>query len=214
MTYCMSDIHGRLDKYLAMLNLIKFTDSDKLFIIGDVIDRGPDGVDVLLDIMARKNVTLLLGNHEVLLLSTLGPNNIVGARRIWQDNGGSKTRKDLLYCRDAKVRSDIIHYLMRCPDYFETEINGTIFHLVHGYPGETQHDRLWKRPKRGQRAPFSDKITIVGHTPTLDYMKDKTVEMSIWYGDGIIDIDCGCGHDDQRARLACLCLDTMQEFYV
>lgn len=214
MTYCMSDIHGELDKYQAMLKLINFSNKDTLIIVGDVIDRGPDGVDILLDIMSRKNILFVLGNHEELLLSTLGPNNSFGARQIWQSNGGGKTRKDLLYCRDTETRCRIIRFLLNTPDHLEMEVNGTLFHFVHGYPGGSRDIRLWERPKKKQPAPFADKIAVVGHTPTIDYAEDKTTPMVIWYGDGIIDIDCGCGHNDPRARLACLCLDTMQEFYI
>ena len=45
MIYCMSDIHGELDRFKAMLDLINFSSDDTLYIIGDVIDRHPGGVD-------------------------------------------------------------------------------------------------------------------------------------------------------------------------
>ena len=41
MTYVMSDIHGEYEKYLKMLDLIGFRDEDELYVLGDVIDRGP-----------------------------------------------------------------------------------------------------------------------------------------------------------------------------
>lgn len=40
-------------------------------------------------------------------------------------------------------------------------------------------------------------------------------DYSIWHGNGIIDIDCGCGNlNAPHRRLACLRLDDMAEFYV
>ena len=66
--YCVSDIHGELDKYERMLELIRFSDSDQMYIIGDVIDRGAMGVDVLRKIMDAPNMTMLLGNHEQMCL--------------------------------------------------------------------------------------------------------------------------------------------------
>lgn len=54
MHYCLSDIHGEFDRYQAMLEEIHLTDDDTLYVVGDVIDRAPGGVDVLEDIMARK----------------------------------------------------------------------------------------------------------------------------------------------------------------
>lgn len=38
--YCVSDIHGELDKFERMLRLIRFSDADHLYIIGDVIGHG------------------------------------------------------------------------------------------------------------------------------------------------------------------------------
>ena len=64
MIYCMSDIHGHYDKYLEMLRKIDFKDSDTLFVLGDVVDRGPSSMEILLDMMCRPNVIPILGNHE------------------------------------------------------------------------------------------------------------------------------------------------------
>ena len=47
MTYVMSDIHGQYDKYLAMLDKIAFSDDDTLYILGDVLDRGEEPVELL-----------------------------------------------------------------------------------------------------------------------------------------------------------------------
>lgn len=43
MIYVMSDIHGCYEKYRAMLKAIKFAEDDALYVLGDVLDRGPDG---------------------------------------------------------------------------------------------------------------------------------------------------------------------------
>lgn len=80
MIYCVSDIHGDLDKLERMMELIRFSDADHLYIIGDVIDRGVMGVDILRWIMVAPNMTMLLGNHEQMCLDTLGPKNEFGAR--------------------------------------------------------------------------------------------------------------------------------------
>ena len=61
--YVMSDIHGCFDKYQAMLWEIDFSPRDTLYILGDVIDRGPDGIKILQDMNRRSNVFPILGNH-------------------------------------------------------------------------------------------------------------------------------------------------------
>ena len=84
MIYCMSDIHGEKDRFDKMLDLIHFSDSDTLYIIGDVIDRGPSGIEILKFIMDHPNIILIMGNHEDICLKTLGPRNEFGARDIWR----------------------------------------------------------------------------------------------------------------------------------
>lgn len=37
--YCISDIHGEYEKFIKMLELIELSDSDTLYVIGDVLDR-------------------------------------------------------------------------------------------------------------------------------------------------------------------------------
>lgn len=44
MIYAIADIHGQYDKYISMLTKISFCDDDILFVLGDVIDRGPHGM--------------------------------------------------------------------------------------------------------------------------------------------------------------------------
>ena len=41
-TYVMSDIHAMAELFWKMLDKIQFSDRDTLYILGDMIDRGPD----------------------------------------------------------------------------------------------------------------------------------------------------------------------------
>lgn len=58
MIYCISDIHGEVNRFTAMLDQIHFSTEDTLYIIGDVIDRALGGVDILKQIMAAFNMVL------------------------------------------------------------------------------------------------------------------------------------------------------------
>ena len=58
MIYVMSDLHGCFDKYRAMLDKINFNAEDTLYILGDVVDRGEDGIKILLDMMSRTSISL------------------------------------------------------------------------------------------------------------------------------------------------------------
>ena len=66
MIYAMSDLHGCYYKYTRMLEKINFSVSDTLYILGDIVDRGPDGMKIWQDIIQRKNIIALRGNHDFL----------------------------------------------------------------------------------------------------------------------------------------------------
>lgn len=75
MRYIISDIHGCKKEYLKLLDKINFSDADHLYVLGDVLDRGFDPIGVLKDMMNRKNVTFIMGNHDYLFyhfLKTIG----------------------------------------------------------------------------------------------------------------------------------------------
>ena len=215
MIYCMADIHGELDFFVQMLEQIRFSDTDHLYILGDVIDRGTGGVDILEQIMGTPNMTMLLGNHEQMCLSTLGPNNEVGARDLWRQNGGMTTYQELLYHSTPQKRDRILRFLSGLPDSLDLTVGKQNFHLVHGFPGHDRDTRIWGRVEPDSVNPYEDTVCIVGHTPTVFLTGRMEEDFSVGHGNRIIDIDCGCGHlNAPHRRLACLCLDDMAEFYV
>ena len=70
MHYATSDLHGfPLDDFLRLLDKAGFSEDDELYVLGDVIDRNGDGgIETLRWMMRQPNVTMLLGNHEAMLL--------------------------------------------------------------------------------------------------------------------------------------------------
>lgn len=75
-TYVIGDIHGMYGSYMDIMK--KMTPNDHLIILGDVIDRGNGGIQIIQDIMKRKQdrhhnpeITFLLGNHEMQFLETV-----------------------------------------------------------------------------------------------------------------------------------------------
>ncbi len=68
MKYIIADIHGCYEEYIELLSKIHLSEDDWLYILGDTLDRGPEPVKVLLDIMKRQNVTYIMGNHDYLFL--------------------------------------------------------------------------------------------------------------------------------------------------
>ena len=70
MIYVTSDLHGYpLKKFQRLLEKAEFSQEGFLFVLGDVIDRGPEGAQLLRWMAEQPNVQLILGNHEGMLLS-------------------------------------------------------------------------------------------------------------------------------------------------
>ena len=67
MIYVMSDIHGQKRRFDSVMRQIGLRAEDTLYVLGDVIDRNPDGIKLLRQIMAMPNVKMLLGNHELMI---------------------------------------------------------------------------------------------------------------------------------------------------
>jgi len=212
MIYCMADLHGDMEKYQEILRTIQFSDEDYMYVIGDVIDRGSQGVDILLDIMRRSNMLLLRGNHEQMCIDNLLIRD-GETRDRWQRNGGSITRQDLLYKRTRQEKEQILRFLRKTPLFIDLEVGGKKYHLVHGFPADTDHDRVWGRPEANTPRPLQNTTAIIGHTPTMFLTGDENAPMQIFHGDGWIDIDCGCACESSIRRLGCLRLNDMREFY-
>ena len=217
LVYCIADIHGEIERFHKMLELINFSDTDTLYILGDVIDRYPGGLEIISEVMDKPNIKMIVGNHEHMMLDVLGPINMSLSKGVWLSNGGDSTYHEWLYLTDVKVKAKILDYLSKLPDHLDIEVNGKQFHLVHAYPGDDLDSRVWNRPERGEKIDYHGKMVILGHTPTL-YFADHEIKepelLKIYWGSGFVGIDCGCGHHDGRKQLACLRLDDLAEFYV
>ena len=60
MRYIVSDLHGCFEQYQELLAKIDFSETDELYVLGDVVDRGPEPIRILQDMMKRPNVIFIL----------------------------------------------------------------------------------------------------------------------------------------------------------
>ncbi len=68
--YYISDIHGCLYELKSLLKKIKFNIyKDKLWIIGDLIFKGPESIKILLFLYnIKENIKIILGNHDLFFI--------------------------------------------------------------------------------------------------------------------------------------------------
>lgn len=103
-TFIISDIHGNNELFRKSLKQIGLKKTDKLLLLGDLIDRGPDSKGVLDTIIllleSGFNIECLIGNHEKMLLdASLNTNNL----NLWVINGGDKTLSSFLTSSIEKI---------------------------------------------------------------------------------------------------------------
>lgn len=129
--YVCSDIHGLYDLYEIMLNEIRLGETDRLYIIGDMIDRGPDGIRIMQDAAARDNVTCLIGNHEYMMWKYIN-RTMFWEERIWlhPGNGGRQTLS--VYKKlSPDERESVKRFLSGLYLQIEVEVEDTTFLLSH-----------------------------------------------------------------------------------
>lgn len=64
----IGDIHGCHEEFAELLRRLKLTPADRLILLGDLINRGPDSRAVI-DLARKHRAIALLGNHEHRLLT-------------------------------------------------------------------------------------------------------------------------------------------------
>lgn len=68
-TYAIGDIQGSYNEFRRLLDLINFNAKDKLWLVGDIVNRGPDSLLLLRFLRAMNDsVVAVLGNHDLHLL--------------------------------------------------------------------------------------------------------------------------------------------------
>ncbi len=226
MIYAVSDLHGCYDKYRKLLECLHMTSDDSLYILGDIVDRGSEGMKILLDLINRKNVFSCRGNHDhcaqILLRSFVLPDDgyfadgLEEAFRLWLFDGGSTTYDEFLKLDESEQRA-VLRYLGSLPVYKKLTVGDQKFFLAHTVPKKSKmldihnwknSDFIMGEPEY-EKTYFEDTIIITGHIPTG--FIDPEYAGRIWKGNNHIAIDCGAVFGNP---LGCICLDTMEEIYV
>jgi len=110
----MSDIHGDIQRYNSIMSKINLKAEDKLYVLGDVIDGMPYGIEILLDLVERKNVTVLLGNHELMMLNAIQNPHNSSLLHKWFKNEGVSTLKNFTN-QSKTTQQSIIERITQMP---------------------------------------------------------------------------------------------------
>ncbi|MCF8256346.1 MAG: serine/threonine protein phosphatase [Flavobacteriales bacterium] len=204
----MADIHGCALTFRALLEKVALTKEDQLFILGDLINRGPRSSEVVDHVMQLLTegyeVHALRGNHEEILLhiAKTGPGELPLLLQ-------PRNAMDMLNGR-GKVKKRFLRYFRTLPYCFE--LDG--FYLVHaGFnlravdPLTDLHAMVWQRPFVLKDSLVNGRRVVHGHQPRSMGRIRKMVEGGL----PAICIDNGCTHGymgEGYGALVCLDLDS------
>ncbi|WP_239004676.1 metallophosphoesterase family protein [Paenibacillus tepidiphilus] len=216
----ISDIHGCHRELNALLAKADYSPSrDRLVLMGDYVDRGPDSRAVVEQVMAlheQHGAVVLKGNHDQMACDALNSEDDDKLDTHWLTNGGYQTL--MSYCgqqffvqeagwteyKRAKAYlkeefGDHFDFLNRLPVYYESEqhlfVHAGIDPAVTDWRTQRPYDFIWIREAFHKHPVVTtDKTVVFGHTPTLGLHQRE----EIWYsplGDKIgIDGACAYGH--------------------
>ncbi len=147
MKYVISNLYGDWDKYTAILKNIDFKKEDMLFVLGDIVDGGTRGLEILKDMMLRDNVYPILGDHDYIAYEVLSgiweetrdditaPLGKELAERCqeWAERGGESTMEEFFKLSDDDKEA-VLEYMEEFTLYEEVEAGGMDFVLCHSMP--------------------------------------------------------------------------------
>ncbi len=229
MTYVVSNLYGRHDKFEKLLSKIRFGDRDIMYVLGNIVDHGEESVQLVEDLSMRVNVYCVLGEHDYrayLMLSEFdrilreggAPTPDFAAEMIkWAQNGGQPTL-EAFKSADADTREGFLEFLSDLPVFEEAEAGGREYVLTcRGIKDFFANKDLYDYELDAfldahidlEREYYSDKTTVVGyldyeHTPAGRAGKVNRAKNNIA-------LACDMSENEDAV---CVCLETNEEYYV
>jgi len=162
--FVVGDVHGHLKQLQDQLKALAFDPaSDRLFCLGDVVDRGPDSA-AMLDMIDQKSVFSILGNHEAMMIAGFeNPADV----QLHFSNGG-----EWFYDLNRSEQSRLVDKVRLWPWAMEVETGSGTAGLVHADVPESSWDVVQKLTEFASKpwaegAPMSDPHIAIATQPLL-----------------------------------------------
>ena len=184
----ISDIHGCLKSFKALLYKIAYSEKDELYLLGDYIDRGPDSKGVIDYIWQLQYegffVHCLRGNHEQMLLDGF---NDPFDLQLWHNHGGVEAMASFGAKSLEEIPLEYLEWFDKLPYFIEVDEYilvhaGLNFNLPNPFDGA--QSMIWIRNWYDQikKDWLGNRIVVHGHVPTkastirenLDKIEEKS----------------------------------------
>lgn len=222
--FVIGDIHGCLKTLTQLIEQkIRPETGDKLYFVGDYIDRGPDSKGVLdyLIGMAEEGYQMVFirGNHEEMMIESFSSEIYF---HPWMYNGGGMTLESFGLTQeqylglpgDKKLPTKYLKFLSQTTYYVELDKAFVVhagFNFKDNNPFHDLDAMIWSRNFDYDRFKAKGKPVIHGHTPTiLDSIRRTLFDSKR----ELVNIDAGCVYTDypELGNLVALDLDNWQLF--
>jgi serine/threonine protein phosphatase 1 len=210
----ITDIHACFYSFKNLLEeKVKLQKKDRLYLLGDYINKGPHSKEVLDYLMGLRQggyqLNLLRGNHEQELLNVLdgksGLDDLMskGAQTLLKSFGVEQPQQIPLVYIDF-IRS--MEYFFELPDFYLVHAG---FDFSKQNPFTASETLLNIRSYTVDLNKTQNRRVIHGHTPTnlIQILQSLEAKSSLHYS-----LDAGCAYKDnqQQAHLIALDLDSWQ----
>jgi len=215
-SFVVGDIHGCYNTFKRLIETnIKLTLNDRLFLLGDYVDRGPDSKGVL-DYIFRLvqdgfNILPLRGNHEDIYVECTENNEMETLH--WLLRSG----RSLNLLDENGILQHKYYYFFRSLPYCFRLQN---FYLVHGgfdfskeAPFDDVSSMLWLRHTTPDNRYLEGRYLIHGHEPT----NRQTIIETVQNKQQVICLDNGAVFNKphkayDHTQLGCLCALDIDSF--
>ena len=212
MRYVISDIHGCSRTFRTLVeDVLKFSDTDELYLLGDYVDRGPDSkgvLDFIMELQQGDNVRVVRGNHDHLMMESAG-NRATAAS--WTINGGESTLRSFGIEDPTGIPPKYLD-LVRKMEYFIELDDVFLVHAGFNFSAEDVfadlNSMMYIRHMKIDNALVKYKKIIHGHTPILLSTIRESVDKA--YQEVNIDNGCVFGPVEGYGNLVALELDEMR----
>jgi serine/threonine protein phosphatase 1 len=209
--YVIGDIHGGAQTLRALLGRIGLRRGDRLHLLGDLIDRGPDSKGVLDTILTLREagftVRSIRGNHEDMLLRNLSGDHDAWSP-CWMEAFGKDTLQSFGVGEVKELPERYISLLTSLP-FLALEHDFVLVHagLAFNTPDPLHdsppHTMLWQESGIPDRNRLGGRIAVTGHR----YRPLRDIEDSLLTDRIFLDNGAFTGMLPDLGNLAALDLD-------
>lgn len=215
--FAVGDIHGCFSSFEELIETkIKPMKTDKIILLGDLIDRGPQSkevVDLIIDLQQKGfDIIPLMGNHEDMMLKTLDNEKNLP---LWLYNGGDATMRSFDIYALKDLNGKYLDFFRKLKLYY-SYLNFLFVHAgfndsITDPFSDTVH-MLWTCNREHRHPLLKDRTIVHGHKP----IKAEQCQLLVKNRNQTIDIDTGCVYSDREGygRLTAVELFTYQLYIV